>query len=142
MKKLIQVDVETFKYGFSALYSSIDSAIALLPKHPDWDGAFGFMMRTFSEVAEEKGELYRYMDRDLVKKSMKLEWNSVEQKIQLFATGPCVSHSWWKDYPEVRIPGELFVPARREKVDETIESFSGPIFYFYHKEVYLDEEKT
>jgi len=40
---IYKINIDTFKYGFTAYYSSIEKAIKLLPLHPNWDQARMFM---------------------------------------------------------------------------------------------------
>lgn len=103
MKEVVEVCVDTFKYGFSALFNSVEDAVVILPTLEEFKKAapwFG----PYPEDGWIKERNYKLIQENDI--------------IKVFIDGDCWVRAEYKEFPEVKIPGEPYQEARREKIRE------------------------
>lgn len=126
--KIIEVSVNTFKYGFRAYYSSVEAAIELLPKHPNFSSAFGFMLPQLETQQFNNIDVNRYFDYSKnLKDQMKIVLSN-NNCLDFYLTGECVTASEYQHTPEIKEPGKPYQEAKTIKLREWKEQYNKLIF--------------
>lgn len=133
---IIKVRVDTFKYGFTAYYSSVKKASELITKHPEFNKALQFMIS--SGDPRETGpnrKAWPSWDFDGLLADVFVTSPS-EDELCFFIRGEHLCFTEYENLPEIKKLGEPYRPASSTKIREWREEYRPCI---HRAEVYKIE---